>query len=85
MQDLRAGSTQQVLSGAKKIDSRKPRDTTEDAWKTKGYARAIQKERRSLSKAMFASREKSLNAKVINRDLDFFIDNQAYDDINLSL
>ena len=65
--------TEQVLRVKNRL---RKSDRYKDAYITKDYARAIQEERRSLIKAMFAAREKGRNAKVINRSL--FIDNQAY-------
>ena len=71
--------TEQVLAVKNRL---KTSDRYKDAYITKDYARrAIQVERRSLIKAMFAAREKGCNAKVINRSL--FIDNQAYDIISI--
>jgi len=56
--------TKQVLGVKNRL---KKSDRYKDAYITKDYARAIQEERRSLIKAMFAAREKGRDAKVINR------------------
>ena len=40
-----------------------------DAYITQDYARAVQKERKKLVKAMFIARNKGQNAKVVNRNL----------------
>ena len=48
-----------------------------DTYITKDYTPAIQEERGTLIKAVFAAREKGRDSKVINRRR--FIDNQAYD------
>ena len=58
--------TEQVLGVENQL---KKSDRYKDAYITKDYASAIQEERRSLIKAMFAAREKGRNAKVINRNL----------------
>ena len=48
-----------------------------NAYITKDYAPAIEEERGTLIKAVFAAREKGRDSKVINRRR--FIDNQAHD------
>ena len=52
-----------------------------DAYITQDFARAIQKERKSLIQAMFAAKKAGREAKVINTSL--FIDNKAYDISNI--
>ena len=46
-----------------------------DAYITQDFARAIQKERKTLIQAMFAAKKAGREAKVINRSL--FIDNKV--------
>ena len=48
-----------------------------EAYITQDFARAIQRERKTLIKAMFAAKKAGREAKVVNRIL--FIDNNVYD------
>ena len=52
-----------------------------DAYITQDFARAIQKERKTLIQAMFVAKKAGREAKVINRSL--FIDNKVYDISNI--
>ena len=48
-----------------------------EAYITQDFARAIQRERKTLIKAMFVAKKAGREAKVVNRTL--FIDNNVYD------
>ena len=63
-------------SSEKKKNKRKSSKKYRDAFITQDYARAVQKERKKLVKAIFIARGKGHSAKVVNRNL--IVDNVVY-------